>query len=866
MNLKSVITFISCILLFASPAAIFSRRGTPITRFASSSGQTPISTLSTGGENRFNSPLSKHRVYLPYWRMHDGFYTRIYLRNTNVRTPMTATLSLVGKHGTVTINEIRIESAQTFSIDVEEAFRQHSMPQSSEGNALIEFLAEAPGAINAFAQIVNQSESIAFSFPFQHTVSNAESKLDGVVWFNDRETDAFFSIYNTSGQKVAATPILFIGQQPMKLAQVKLNEFEARTIKIPRINRKSDDYPLSAGITIEHDGAPGTIIAQGWATNVARGFSTGFSFTSTKCDCEPGEKRHLYGTGVPIGESSMMQGAIFNPLLTLRNTSQAPIKVAPTFSFMLGDIPKKVRLPNVTLAKQETRVTSLRQYQQTGLIPDVINIGSIELEFESESGGLIAELASVSSTGFYTSQVPLVCSGKNALHMSWRTDGDWDSILQIENISKHQTVAELTISYPGGLYVTEKHLKAGELATISVKQLQQSQTPDSNGKLLPGSATIGGVNIWSKDVNQALIINGMIINSVTGTCGFCGGFGAVQFYGLTDMPQNCFGTAFREYEVNETVPVQMYLYFDTSQCGSDSIQHLQSLTPGVFLTSSSTTLLTVGTGFGQFSAETQGFWSGPEDPNCQSPQPLGATDGFQVRPTISGPNVIWWFNGANPGNANMPVSIQLSAQSGGSSYSWTATANANKVSLSNTTTDTVTVTSAAMSGQVGDVKIKVTVNGTASDEYAITVKAPNQLNRTNIQHTSSTNFGYRTEITYSIRDQFNSSLLAGSLPINEDFTGSAIADFTGMNWLITADGGATLNGPTVSDVIEGENLTKNPTPQAPQNPLGSTKVVHWGQDIYVGSTTVGQGKKVQTATFQKYRDHADHENVTSPVP
>ena len=87
-----------------------------------------------------------------------------------------------------------------------------------------------------------------------------------------------------------------------------------------------------------------------------------------------------------------------------------------------------------------------------------------------------------------------------------------------------------------------------------------------------------------------------------------------------------------------------------------------------------------------------------------------------------------------------------------------------------------------------------------------------------------------------------------------------------MNWLITADGGATLNGPTVSDVIEGENLTKNPTPQAPQNPLGTTKVVHWGQDIYVGSTTVGQGKKVQTATFQKYRDHADHENVTSPIP
>lgn len=867
MNLKSVITF-GCILLFASPAAIFSWRGTPITRFASSSGgQTPISTVSPDGANRFKPTLSKHRVYLPYWRMHHGFYTRIYIRNTNVRTPMTATLSLVGKHGTVTISEIKIESAQTFSIDIEEAFRQHSMPQSSEGNALIEFLAEAPGAINAFAQIVNQSESIAFSFPFQPTVSDAESKLDGVVWFNDRETDAFFSIYNTSGEKVAATPILFIGQHPVKLAQVNLKEFEARTIKIPQMNRKFDDYPLSAGITIEHDGAPGTVIAQGWATNVARGFSTGFSFTSTKCDCEPGEKRHLYGTGVPIGESAMMQGAVFDPLLILRNTSQDPITVVPTFNFMLGGVPKKVRLPNVTLAKQETRVTNLRQYQQTGLIPDVINTGSIELEFESESGGLLAELASVSSTGFYTSQAPLVCSGKNALHMSyWRTDGDWDSMLQIENISKESTRAEITISYPGGLYIFEKPLKAGESAMISIKELQQTQLPDNKGNVIPLSATTGGANIWSKDANQALVINGMIINSVTGTCGYCGAFGSVQFYGLTDMPQNCFGTAFQDYPVGETVSVYMSLYFDTAQCGTDSVQNLQTSTPSVFLVINSSTLLVGGIGSGQFSAETQDEWSGPEDPNCQAPYHIGDAAGFQVRPTISGPTVVWWFNGADPGNSNMPVSIQLTTQSGGSSYSWTATANANKVTLQNTTTNTVTVTGAAMSGQVGDIKIKVTVNGIASDEYAITVKAPNQLNPQSTSHTTHATFGYQTEIRYTIRDQFGALLPAGSIKVNEDFTGNRQVDFAGSDWRMTPDGGHTADNPVFADIIQGETSDKTPTPQAPQSPLGSTKVVHWGQDIYVGSDQVGSGKKVQTCTFQKYRDHAAHESITSPVP
>lgn len=97
----------------------------------------------------------------------------------------------------------------------------------------------------------------------------------------------------------------------------------------------------------------------------------------------------------------------------------------------------------------------------------------------------------------------------------WRTDGDWDSLLQIENISEESTRAEITISYQGGLYILEKPLKAGEAAMISIKELQQTQLPDNNGNVLPLSAIVGGANIWSKDANQALVINGMIINSVT---------------------------------------------------------------------------------------------------------------------------------------------------------------------------------------------------------------------------------------------------------------------------------------------------------------------------------------------------------------
>ena len=276
----------------------------------------------------------------------------------------------------------------------------------------------------------------------------------------------------------------------------------------------------------------------------------------------------------------------------------------------------------------------LRHSQLVGLIPQSVSVGSIDLEYESESGGLVAEVTSVDLTGFYASPVPLVCSGKSAWHMSyWRTDGDWDSLLHIQNISENENNVEVTISYPNGLYILQKQLRAGELAVISVKDLQLTQTPDKNGNTIPFSASTGGVNIWSNESKQSLIINGLIVNPITGTCGFCGGFGVVEQWGLTDLPQNCFNTPFRDYGENETVPVQMYMYFSTGQCGSDGVTNLQVLNSGVLLEIDSSHMLTIGSGTGEFVADSQGIWSGPEDPNCQAPSQLTAQEQLQVVPT-----------------------------------------------------------------------------------------------------------------------------------------------------------------------------------------------------------------------------------------
>lgn len=632
MNLKAPAIFLMLCSIIVTSIITTPNRWTDSSS-GSWSTSSPASANPLQGRKPIDRPLSTHRVYLPYWRIDDGFQSRIYIRNVNVRRSLVATLSLVTKTRTISFPQIELEPAHTFSVDVTQALLT-ATPHSGQGSAFIDFSAESIGAINAFAQIINPSTSIALSFPFQRADPAAEKELNAVAWYLDQSTDVFVSIQNTSTRMLTVFPSVY-GSREMQLDRVTLKPSEAKTVKFPQTKENdSQQYPRSVGVTIKHDGAAGALISQGWATNERRGFSTGFSFVSRSgCLCTQGQKNHLYGTGVPIGSSSMMGGAVFEPVIALRNVSAGHLTVLPSFSYFNDGKSNKVSLPSVTLAPQESTVRVLRQSQLAGLIPPSVSVGTIDLEYESESGGLLAEVASVDLTGFYTSPVPLVCGGKPAWHMSyWRTDSNWDSLLHVQNISEKESNVEITISHPSGLYILEKQLRGGELAVISVKELQLAQTPDKNGNVIPVSASTGGVNIWSNDSNQSLIINGLIVNPTTGTCGFCGGFGVAEQWGLTDLPQNCFFTPFRDYGENETVHVQMYLYFSTGQCGSDAVTNLLVLNSGVLLAIDSTTLLTIGSGTGHFSADSQQIWSGPEDPNCLAPYQLSAQETLQVLP------------------------------------------------------------------------------------------------------------------------------------------------------------------------------------------------------------------------------------------
>jgi hypothetical protein len=234
-----------------------------------------------------------------------------------------------------------------------------------------------------------------------------------------------------------------------------------------------------------------------------------------------------------------------------------------------------------------------------------------------------------------------------------------------------------------------------------------------------------------------------------------------------------------------------------------------------------------------------------------------------VHPKITGPNSMWWFKGQNP--SGYSTQITLTTTSNANSWSWSVVSGGSKVSLTDNGDGSATVVSAGASDNSNDVGIQVSVDGFASDQFNLTVKEPYQLHRTGITHTADGTWAYFTQISYAIQDQFTTQL-PSDVPANEQWTTGVVNDYAGNNWFQANEGGGNAPGGVLTDYIQGQRFTQNPTPSFPQNPLSNIAVHHWGQDLFVGSLTTGAGRRVQSDTQQKYIDHADHTNVTSPNP
>lgn len=599
---------------------------------------------STASVNTSDKPTDdlvdkQQRIFAPHWSTEGGFTSVIYIRNVQVDRAVIVQVSLILKNRILTLSQTKIDSLQTTTINLASVLAKRGEISEQSGAAVITFAAPSAGAVNAYAHVLDSARSLSLSFPFIEGRTNVSSPLNAVAWFYSRDTDAFVSLQNTTNEAATVTPTLFITGRAVSLGEKRLKPYQAITIKLPKPDPAQEpDGADAMGMQVEYGGKPGTVIAQGWILDEHIGFSAPIGFRpKSTCNCSDGVQ-HLYGTGVAIGVNGMMStmspGKIFSPYLAVSNNSERPLALNPFFSYIVEGHHENLLLPQITLNPRESKLINLKNFQDQGIIPSKVGDANIDLQYQGEVGALTAELNSLDQNGSYVSPIPLACHGNGNQHMVfWRTDGDWHSDIILQNVDTEETNVEVTISYPSGIYVLDRHLLAGDTTIVSIKALQQQQIPDNEGRVIPLDATLGGVNLFSSSNKNGLVMNAMLFNPVTGTCAGCGSTAYVQSSAQVDSNAASTATEFRIHNTGDVFTVKFNLRMSDMTYRNDYPLTMTSYNTPVCTVSNTNQLNCGGAGYTYITTTSQGLWY--TDSSCNSYNHVYGNGLLTVLPTVS---------------------------------------------------------------------------------------------------------------------------------------------------------------------------------------------------------------------------------------
>jgi hypothetical protein len=405
---------------------------------------------------------------------------------------------------------------------------------------------------------------------------------------------------------------------------------------------------------------------------------------------------------------------------------------------------------------------------------------------------------------------------------------------------------------------------------IDIGKLIREHVPDKNGRTLPSDLTMGAYEIrdlTNKGVGtlfEGKVIYDKTYGHVAYGCGVCCGYktpSVLAWYNPLGLP--VLGTGDDGVNATDSCSLQNVDVSD-SFYGGWSTANTSIATVDYYGTHSG---VAVGSTTSSTWGDLQVFyrtWSCPINT-------LDPGGGVNTKPTISGPNTLWWFNGLGAGVSGYANQITLTANSGGTgtSYQWAITAGSDKVSLSTSASATVQVTSIGQSAQANDVSITVTVGGMTSNPFNLTVRAPYTLGAdpdhlTPVYGQNPPTEIWSTDIYYRVLDNLLAPLPT-PLSLNESWTTGIVPDYTNENWPRPDPNCDSINSAAVFHDHISPAQGYYPTPVFNQQQNGPA-VQEWGQDLRVGTCNLGSGPRVQKDTLVRYIDHGAHTAIVSPAP
>ncbi|GEM_PF-2001008 len=431
-------------------------------------------------------------------------------------------------------------------------------PDFRSGGIELEFYSADPG-IAAQLHLREGAGEQPIDIPLKAAGAYRSSRLEGLWMVPAGDARLGLILHNRTAVAASATVAITRRDGSVLLSRaVTLDPHGSRQFQSPEIHQQA---PGSVGgISIQHNGAPGAILAAGYIQSAARRLSASIPFV----DPTTLFGSNIYGAGAQLGNTALA-AENFTGQLLVRNLSAQAVPV--TASLQCGET--RASLGTGTLAPGEARRLTVPA--------DAIacDTGAVGVEVTSPvKSSLLGRWLSVGASGLVVETAIHSVSPNANISGSdpWLVDEETASILYVQNVGN--SVAEFVpvIQYARhghaepmdhleqSYMVGQTFVKPGEVVAIDIRALRDQQTPDVHGRILPQDVNSGQIH-WLRGSGPALVANVLTVSAARRTastfaffCCYCN----PRHVELRIQPQNVGG------EVGQTQ--QMQAYEDRTDC------------------------------------------------------------------------------------------------------------------------------------------------------------------------------------------------------------------------------------------------------------------------------------------------------------
>lgn len=456
-----------------------------------------------GGEEGNNKP---HLLAGSYYTLKNNFSAKLLLNNKGP-LPIEVQPTLYSLSGerfaipsvTVDANAHRFVNLRDWAALAGKQFREGSMQLFHRGKDLV---------LGTQIYLTDEEQSLSFEEKLTE-LGKGSSRLEGVWWLPSPKGEVRLVLSNTTDAALSVSPKIQ-GESPKKdaTATLHLGPHETRVLDVEAdiMGRRHGAMSRFGAISVEHNGAPGAVLARAMALDVDEGFSLPVQFSNPAA----AKSQNLQGAGLRIAKAG---GEQLSAKVVVHNASQTEMTVTGRVPYAMKDgSTGELYLPQMQLSNGETQVIEVTQLLKSqGVRRNEVASAGLEFQHTGDFGSLITAAFSVSEGGNQVFRMPVwdVAAQRSATGgYPWYVEGDSSTQVYIKNATDQPRQFRMYIMYASGAYLYPLTTVAPrQTTTIDIRALRDHQVPDANGQTIPLTEKRGQLE-WSMTGGEDRVLIG----------------------------------------------------------------------------------------------------------------------------------------------------------------------------------------------------------------------------------------------------------------------------------------------------------------------------------------------------------------------